>query len=136
MQNQPTETTAGDETLHAGMPGVVVPIDSLIRARETLEQRALRCVSSGYLADECSCTSSISAAVVEAAWLRERERTGVAGNRLFHFAWRKEVWLAFGAADGQIRGVYCPLHRAERDARAAGCEVHDVALPARAAVSL
>jgi len=75
----------------------------------------LRCVSSGYLSDGCSCRLSIPSSVVTAAWRVERERGAVCGDRLFHFAWRGEVWLAYGLRDGRVRGVYCPTHRAERD---------------------
>ncbi|MHB8533425.1 MAG: hypothetical protein ACYDC2_11965, partial [Solirubrobacteraceae bacterium] len=41
-------------------------------------------------------------------------------DRLFHFAWRDEVWLGYGLAGGEIRGVYCPTHRSAREAHAAG----------------
>jgi hypothetical protein len=78
----------------------------------------LRCVSSGYLSDGCSCRSSIPSSVVTAAWGVARERGGVRVDRFFHFAWRGEVWLAYGLQDGHVRGVYCPTHRAERDEHA------------------
>jgi len=75
----------------------------------------LRCVSSGYLSAGCSCRSSIPSSVVTAAWGVERERGGERGDCFFHFAWRGDVWLAYGLRDGRVRGVYCPKHRAERD---------------------
>jgi hypothetical protein len=75
----------------------------------------LRCVSSGYLSGGCSCRASIPSSVVTAAWGVERERGGARGDRFFHFAWRGDVWLAYGLASGRVRGVYCPTHRAERD---------------------
>jgi hypothetical protein len=78
--------------------------------------RPLRCVSSGYLTDGCSCRSSIPASVVTAAWGGERERSGAHGDRFFHFPWRGDVWLAYGLKNGRVRGVYCPSHSAERDA--------------------
>lgn len=78
----------------------------------------LRCVSSGYLSGGCSCRSTVPAAVVDAAWEREVAHVGSREDRFFHFACEGEVWLAFGMASGEIRGVYCPTHRAERDARA------------------
>jgi hypothetical protein len=78
----------------------------------------LRCVSSGYLNGGCSCRSTVPAAVVDAAWEREVAHVGSREDRFFHFACEGEVWLAFGMASGEIRGVYCPTHRAERDARA------------------
>lgn len=80
--------------------------------------RSLRCVSSGYLSDGCSCRLSIPCSVVTAAWRVERERGGACGDRFFHFAWRGDVWLAYGLRDGRVRGVYCPTHRAERDEHA------------------
>jgi len=76
----------------------------------------LRCVSSGYLADGCSCRSSVPAAVASAAWRNEMER-GRMCEGFFHFAWRGDVWLAYGLADGRVRGVYCPEHRSEREQR-------------------
>jgi hypothetical protein len=84
---------------------------------ETLDRR-LRCVSNGYLSDGCSCESRIPAAVVVAAWRRELER-GQRNGGFFQFAWRGEMWLAYGLDDGRIRGVYCPTHRAAREARSA-----------------
>jgi hypothetical protein len=75
--------------------------------------RLLRCVSSGYLSDGCSCSSRVPAAVVAAAWRSELER-GRQRDGFFHFAWRAGTWLAYGLPDGTVRGVYCPAHRAER----------------------
>lgn len=116
-------------------PGVVVEMNSLARTRGRQEDRPMRCVSSGYMSGGCSCRAVIPAGVVEAAWARELEQAAAGENRFFHFAWQGEVWLAFGLADGQIRGVYCPTHRAERDARSAGCEAQDPAQPARVAAT-
>ena len=96
--------------------GVVIELDGHARVRR--EERQLRCVSSGYLSGGCSCRSTVPAAAVDAAWAREVAYGGSAEDRFFHFACEGEVWLAFGLADGEIRGVYCPTHRAERDARA------------------
>jgi hypothetical protein len=70
-------------------------------------RRALRCVSSGYLADGCSCRTAIPVDIVEGAWARERDCAGE-GDRFFHFAWRGGIWLAYGLADGHVRGVYAP----------------------------
>jgi hypothetical protein len=75
------------------------------------------CVSSGYLADGTSCHCTIPGDVVEAAWAREVDMTGDREDRFFHFAWHGEVWLGFGRCTGEVRGVYCPIHCAERDAR-------------------
>jgi len=85
-------------------------------ARKSRSELALRCVSSGYLSDGCSCRSTIPTGVVTAAWARE-QRAGGRGDRFFHFAWRDDVWLAYGLQDGRVRGVYCPAHSAERDQR-------------------
>ena len=77
----------------------------------------LRCVSSGYLADGCSCQATIPSTVVSAAWDRERELIGGAEDRFFSFAWRGGVWFSFGLSDGRVRGVYCPQHNAARAER-------------------
>lgn len=84
------------------------------------QESRLRCVSSGYLDGGCSCHETVPAAVVDAAWEREVAHVGSSEDRFFHFACQGEVWLAFGMASGEIRGVYCPTHRAARDARARG----------------
>ena len=107
--------------------------NTLSRLRVEHEDRPLRCVSSGYMSGGCSCGAVVPAGVVHAIWARELERTAVPGNCFFRFAWRGEQWLAFGLANGHIRGVYCPTHRAERDARTAGREARHPERPARAA---
>jgi hypothetical protein len=76
----------------------------------------LRCVSSGYLGDGCSCRARVPAAVAGAAWRDELEQ-GRLREGFFHFAWRGDVWLAYGLAGGGVRGVYCPAHRSEREQR-------------------
>jgi hypothetical protein len=100
--------------------GVLVEMNRLARTRSIREDRPLRCVSSGYMAGGCSCQCAVPAAAAEAAWTRELALEGNGEDRLFHFAWRGEVWLAYGLAGGEIRGVYCPTHRAAREAHAAG----------------
>ena len=75
----------------------------------------LRCVSSGYLSDGCSCRLRIPATVVIAAWRVELERGDARDECFFYFAWHGDVWLAYGLRGGQVRGVYCPKHRAERE---------------------
>jgi hypothetical protein len=102
-------------------PAVVVDL----RERRRAVEGVLRCVSSGYMAGGCSCTRTIPASAAVAAWSAERSRS--AESRFFHFAWKGEVWLAFGLEDGTVRGVYCPSHRAERDARSSGCEAQHYA---------
>jgi hypothetical protein len=79
--------------------------------------RLLQCVSSGYLADECSCRATIPSSVVAAAWTGEQDLLGSREDRFFRFAWRGGVWFAFGLSDGSVRGVYCPTHSAARAER-------------------
>jgi len=76
----------------------------------------MKCVWSGYLSYERDCRSRIPASVVVKAWQRERQLKGTEED-FFNFSWRSGVWLAFGARDGTVRGVYCPTHCSERDAR-------------------
>jgi hypothetical protein len=76
----------------------------------------MKCVWSGYPAYERYCRSRIPASVVVKAWQRERQLKGTEEG-FFYFSWRSGVWLAFGAQDGGVRGVYCPTHCSERDAR-------------------
>jgi hypothetical protein len=73
----------------------------------------LRCVSSGYLAEDRSCAASVPAEIARAAWLREQARHPHE-DRLFQFVHEGEQWLGFGLADGTVRGVYCPEHNARR----------------------
>lgn len=96
--------------------------------RESNSESQLRCVSSGYLSDGCSCEATAPAGVAAAAWARELERS--VGDRFFHFAWRERVWLAYGLQSGRVRGVYCPSHSAERDGRAS-VQVQPASAPAR-----
>ncbi|HEY3864731.1 MAG TPA: hypothetical protein VGL54_01425 [Solirubrobacteraceae bacterium] len=77
---------------------------------------ALRCVSSGYLADGCSCRARVPAAVVNDAW-RDELKQGRLCEGFFHFAWNGGMWLAYGLSNGRVRGVYCPAHRSEREQR-------------------
>jgi hypothetical protein len=95
---------------------VVPDIASRRIMRKGASDPPLRCVSSGYLANGCSCRATIPTGVVTDAWARE-QRAGVRGDRFFHFTWRTEVWLAYGLRNGRIRGVYCPEHSAEREQR-------------------
>ncbi len=92
-------------------------------------QLPLRCVWSGAV-EGCSCRSRISRDVVAQAWQRELDAGGDHEARFFHFIWDGGVWMAYGMADGEVRGVYCPSHnsqRAERS-RAAHCSAGDVVL--------
>jgi hypothetical protein len=89
----------------------------------------LKCVWTSHPHHERCCRLRIPAGVVDAAWQEELEL-----NRwqegFFHFAWRGDVWLAYGLADGRVRGVYCPAHRAERDARSYALDPPELALTA------
>jgi hypothetical protein len=76
--------------------------------------RLLRCVSSGYLSDGCSCRTTVRESVVAAAWARELELAPAAEDRFFRFIADDGEWLAFGLRDGRVRGVYCPEHSARR----------------------
>jgi len=78
-------------------------------------ERILRCVSSSYLADGCSCHCTIPSSVATGAWAHEL--ANVRGDRFFHFTWRGGVWLAYGHQDGTVGGLYCPEHCAEREER-------------------
>ena len=78
----------------------------------------LRCVSSGYLDHGCSCEASVPLGAVTDAWIRELALHGEGEDRFFRFTWSGEMWLAYGLGSGQVRGVYCPAHSAERDERA------------------
>lgn len=78
--------------------------------------RSLRCVWSSHPTYDRCCPGRVPAAIVTAAWGRELER-GSQSEGFFHFSWRGGVWLAYGLADGGVRGVYCSAHRAEREQR-------------------
>lgn len=94
----------------------------------TLERRfdrLLRCVSSGYLDDGCSCQATVPASVVSAAWAHELEHVDVCEDQFFRFMWRGGAWLAYGVRDGGVRGVYCPEHCARRAERSS---VHRIAV--------
>lgn len=79
------------------------------------EERTLGCVWSAL--DGCTCGAAIPAAVVAGAWRRELDASGELEDRFFHFIWEGGVWLAYGLADGDVRGVHCPSHNSERAAR-------------------
>ncbi|HTC72691.1 MAG TPA: hypothetical protein VK655_07370 [Solirubrobacteraceae bacterium] len=79
--------------------------------------RLLRCVSSGYLSDGCSCQKTVPDSVASAAWARQLEHTPAVEDQFFRFAWRGGEWLAYGLRDGRVRGVYCPEHNARRTER-------------------
>jgi hypothetical protein len=92
-------------------------MDRLNRAGTTVTTKfPLRCVWTSHPHNDVSCTSRIPVRTVAAAWQRELE-TGRTRAGFFHFAYRGQVWLAYGLPDGSVRGVYCPAHRAQREER-------------------
>ena len=105
-----TETSEGFDALLEGF----IPRRAIVPAERAACE--LRCASSGYLGDGCRCHFTIPEHVVVEAWQRERS-FGFCADRFFRVFWRDEVWLAYGIADGTVRGVHCPDHRAEREER-------------------
>lgn len=77
--------------------------------------RPLECVWSSL--DGCSCGATIPTDAVASAWARELDTTGDLEDRFFHFIWEGGVWVAYGLADGDVRGVHCPSHNSERAER-------------------
>ncbi len=116
MERKRTDPADERQGVDVEFAAPVIDIASRRMLRENPSDPRLRCVSSGYLSDGCSCRSSIPTSAVTDAWARER-RAGVCGDRYFHFTWQGAVWLAYALRDGRIRGVYCPVHSAERDQR-------------------
>jgi hypothetical protein len=76
--------------------------------------RLLRCVSSGYLSDGCSCQATVPESVARAAWARELHGTPAREDQFFRFTWHDGEWRAYGLRDGRVRGVYCPEHSARQ----------------------
>lgn len=113
--------------LHADRPTIERRLDETIGAG--VSELPLRCVWSGP-AEGCSCNSRIDRRVVTAAWRRELDTGGDREARFFHFIHDDGVWMAYGLADGQVRGVYCPSHNSQRAARSRAmlCRAGDVVL--------
>jgi hypothetical protein len=84
------------------------------RTPHSTVELSLRCVWTSYPTHDRSCHTRVPIRVVTQAWKRELSR-GRAHEGFFHFSWDDEVWLAYGLANGRVRGVYCPEHAAERD---------------------
>jgi hypothetical protein len=76
--------------------------------------RSLKCLSTGYLQDGRSCQAVVPESVVEQAWELCLRRSAPREDGFFQFPWHGEVWLAYGLTGGEVRGVYCPEHRAQR----------------------
>jgi hypothetical protein len=125
MYGSQPQIETGSRTRRTGEEGVVIDL----RSRARGEDRPIRCVSSGYMSGGCSCQAAVPAAVARNAWARELGRASAPEGRFFHFTWKSEIWLGFGLQGGEVRGVYCPVHRAARDGRAAGCETQRYARP-------
>ena len=88
----------------------------------------LRCVWSSYPDHQHSCRERIPRSVIMAAWRHCTARDEVRDG-FFQFTWHGEVWLAYGVADGDIRGVYCPTHCAQRATRTPQVEAHQARPP-------
>lgn len=80
-----------------------------------VEEFPLQCVWTRHPTNDYRCRAKVSARKVAGAWRRELALGAPAG--FFQFHWRGEEWLAYGLLDGEVRGVYCPLHRAQREQR-------------------
>ncbi len=96
--------------------GISAVAGASVGACAVVTELPLRCVWSGSV-DGCSCDSRISREVVVQAWQRELEASGEDEARFFHFIWDGGVWMAYGLADGEVRGVYCPSHNSQRAER-------------------
>jgi hypothetical protein len=118
MQRPPahTETAEPSEGFDALLEGFI-PRRAIVTGERA--GRELRCAASGHLGGGCRCELAIPEHVVVEAWARERS-FGNSDDRFFRVFWRDEVWLAYGATDGGVRGVHCPDHRAAREERAFG----------------
>ncbi|HEV2974548.1 MAG TPA: hypothetical protein VGX69_06075 [Solirubrobacteraceae bacterium] len=91
-------------------------VSELLRGEDGAgEARTLGCVWSAL--DGCTCGARIPEAVVASAWQRELDASGERADGFFHFIWEGGVWLAYGLASGEVRGVHCPSHNSERAAR-------------------
>jgi hypothetical protein len=86
---------------------------------ELVEDAALRCVSSGYAQEGCSCALRIPRGVVLAAW---RSAAAAVGEGFFEVDWRGGRWLSYGRSDGTVAGVYCPTHSLARATRISRAE--------------
>lgn len=89
---------------------------ALRSARSGTVHDLLRCASSGYADGGERCHAHVPASAASEAWHRETLLTHRTEG-FFHFLWRGGEWLAYAAADGSVRGVYCATHCAQRRAR-------------------
>jgi hypothetical protein len=86
-----------------------------VRLDVKVEEYPLQCVWTRHPTNDHRCRAKVSARKVAGAWRRELALGAPTG--FFHFDWRGEEWLAYGLSDGEVRGVYCSAHRAEREER-------------------
>jgi hypothetical protein len=86
-----------------------------VRLDVKVEEFPLQCVWTRHPTNDHRCRAKVPARKVTGAWRRELALGAPAG--FFHFNWRGEEWLAYGLSDGEVRGVYCSAHRAEREER-------------------
>jgi hypothetical protein len=77
----------------------------------------MRCVWTNHPRGDCNCRALISVEIVTNAWRRELQDRRVPEG-FFRFLWNGGEWLGYGLPNGMVRGVYCPKHCAQRDARA------------------
>lgn len=81
-----------------------------------LDELPLQCVWTRQPTNDHRCKARVPSRRVAAAWRKELELRGSRAG-FFQFEWRGERWLAYGLPGGEVRGVYCPTHRAEREQR-------------------
>jgi hypothetical protein len=87
----------------------------LTRIHPSIEGQ-LRCVWSSHPDHTHNCREWIPRSVIAAAWELRCDGDETVED-FFHVSWRGGVWLAYGAPQGDVRGVYCPTHCAQREAR-------------------
>jgi hypothetical protein len=94
------------------------PVSAALQTPEVCTaETALRCVWTSHPHSERRCGERVPMETMVKAWKAEKEGCDMSEG-FFRFSWRGGVWLGYGLPDGRVRGVYCPTHTAERDARA------------------
>ena len=81
-----------------------------------VEELPLQCVWTRHPTHDHRCQARVPARRAASAWWRELQLGGARAG-FFNFNWRGEEWLSYGLSSGEVRGVYCPAHRAEREQR-------------------
>lgn len=92
-----------------------VQLQGIVRQIKTAPEH-LTCVWS----HDGGCNARIPASVMVKQWQNQIEQREE-HEGFFHASWRGGVWMAYGVQNGEVRGVYCPTHAAERAGRG-GCE--------------